>query len=69
MKLGVVVPCYRQERFLPRTIGAARGKIRPEMVHDYEARARNHILQHYSWDNVAENTESVYRGLLDGNQV
>jgi len=36
----------------------------PELVKQYEARARGHIQEHYSWDKVAEHTESVYRGLL-----
>ena len=36
----------------------------PETVRAYEARARNHIMRHYSWDQVAENTEAVYREAL-----
>lgn len=36
----------------------------PETVKSYEARARNHIMRHYSWDQVAENTEAVYRDAL-----
>jgi glycosyltransferase involved in cell wall biosynthesis len=38
----------------------------PETVHGYEAKARDHILHHYSWDTVAQNTETVYRELLSG---
>ena len=37
----------------------------PESVKAYEARARDHIVQHYSWDKVAENTETLYRELLE----
>jgi glycosyltransferase involved in cell wall biosynthesis len=36
----------------------------PELVRQYEERARAHIQAHYSWDTVAENTEAVYRELL-----
>jgi glycosyltransferase involved in cell wall biosynthesis len=38
----------------------------PAMVRDFEGRARDRIVQHYSWDKVAENTEMVYRDLLNG---
>ena len=42
------------------------GLIRhPDEVKAYEARAREHIVQHYSWDKVAENTETLYRELLE----
>ena len=37
----------------------------PERVRSFEDRARAHIQQHYSWDRVAENTEALYRQLLD----
>jgi len=36
----------------------------PDLVKQYEAKARAHIQEHYSWDKVAEHTEAVYRGLL-----
>jgi glycosyltransferase involved in cell wall biosynthesis len=36
----------------------------PELVKQYESRARGHIQQNYSWDRVAENTETLYRDLL-----
>ncbi len=36
----------------------------PERVHEYEARARGHIERYYSWDNVAQQTEEVYREML-----
>jgi len=36
----------------------------PEAVKACEARARDHIVQHYSWDKVAENTEALYREVL-----
>jgi glycosyltransferase involved in cell wall biosynthesis len=36
----------------------------PERVREYEAKARDHILQHYSWDKVAENAEALYREVL-----
>jgi glycosyltransferase involved in cell wall biosynthesis len=32
----------------------------PEEVERYGARAREHIAQHYSWDNVAESTARLY---------
>ena len=32
----------------------------PEEVERYGARARAHIAQHYSWDNVAESTARLY---------
>jgi glycosyltransferase involved in cell wall biosynthesis len=37
-----------------------------EAVKEFEGRARNHIVQHYSWDKVAENTETLYREILAG---
>ncbi len=37
----------------------------PELVRHYESKARGHILQNYSWERVTENTETVYRGLLE----
>ncbi len=37
----------------------------PELVKSYESKARGHILEHYSWDKVAEHTEAVYRGMLE----
>jgi len=36
----------------------------PETVRAFESKARDHIVQHYSWDKVAENTETLYRELL-----
>ncbi|HTO91493.1 MAG TPA: glycosyltransferase family 4 protein [Candidatus Sulfotelmatobacter sp.] len=36
----------------------------PEVVREYESKARAHIQEHYSWDKVAEHTETVYRDLL-----
>ena len=36
----------------------------PAEVRAYEAKARDHILKHYSWDTVAQNTETLYRELL-----
>ena len=38
----------------------------PDRVREFEGRAREHIVQHYSWDKVAENTEALYRELLGG---
>ena len=38
----------------------------PDLVRSYEAKAREHIRQHYSWDRVAKNTEAVYLDLLRG---
>ena len=31
-----------------------------------DERARQHILHHYSWDNVAESTAQLYRELTGG---
>jgi len=36
----------------------------PALVRSYEAKAKAHIRQHYSWDRVAKNTEAVYLELL-----
>lgn len=36
----------------------------PARVRTYEARARAHIQEHYSWDMVTRNTEAVYRSAL-----
>jgi glycosyltransferase involved in cell wall biosynthesis len=38
----------------------------PARVKSFEVRAREHIRQHYSWERVAKNTESVYLRLLGG---
>jgi glycosyltransferase involved in cell wall biosynthesis len=38
----------------------------PALVRSYEAKAKEHIRQHYSWDRVAKNTEAVYLELLGG---
>lgn len=38
----------------------------PDVVKSYESRARGHMEQHYTWDKVVENTEAVYRDLVDG---
>ena len=55
--------------FRSRDVPDLRSKIveliaSPERVHHYEALARTHIQRHYSWDNVAEQTEAAYRELL-----
>jgi glycosyltransferase involved in cell wall biosynthesis len=34
------------------------------VVHSFGDRARQHILQHYSWDKVAESTAELYRSML-----
>ncbi|MBK7366735.1 MAG: glycosyltransferase family 4 protein [Candidatus Eisenbacteria bacterium] len=36
----------------------------PDVVHSFGDRARQHILQHYSWDKVAESTAELYRSML-----
>ncbi len=36
----------------------------PQLVKRYEALARQHVYQNYSWDKVTENTEIVYRDVL-----
>ena len=38
----------------------------PALVKSFEAKAREYIRQHYSWDRVAKNTETVYLELLGG---
>lgn len=38
----------------------------PVLVRSFETKAREHIRQHYSWDRVAKNTETVYLELLGG---
>ena len=38
----------------------------PARVHSFEAKARAHIAEHYSWDRVAAATEAVYREMLTG---
>lgn len=36
----------------------------PDVVQSYGEKARQHILTHYSWDNVAESTARVYHALM-----
>lgn len=36
---------------------------RPDLVRQYERKARDHIQQHYSWDTVADSTSELYRSL------
>jgi glycosyltransferase involved in cell wall biosynthesis len=38
---------------------------REEMVEQYRLRARKHVLRHYSWDDVADKYEKLYRHLLE----
>jgi glycosyltransferase involved in cell wall biosynthesis len=38
----------------------------PARVRSFEARARQHIQEHYSWDMVTRNTETVYLSALAG---
>jgi len=38
----------------------------PEVVKQYEGRARGHIAEHYSWEKVTASTESVYLDLVTG---
>ncbi|HTR97554.1 MAG TPA: glycosyltransferase family 4 protein [Candidatus Acidoferrales bacterium] len=54
--------------FRSKDVGDLREKLErlirhPELVADYGERAKRHILQHYSWDNVADATAELYRGL------
>jgi glycosyltransferase involved in cell wall biosynthesis len=37
---------------------------RPDVVKQYEGRARDHIREQYSWDKVTESTEALYRSQL-----
>ncbi|OGF16932.1 MAG: hypothetical protein A2W00_10870 [Candidatus Eisenbacteria bacterium RBG_16_71_46] len=57
--------------FRSRDVGDLREKLemllqRPELVREFEGKARGHIREHYSWEKVAENTETVYREVLEG---
>ena len=57
--------------FKSRDVEDLRGKLEmllrdPALVKSFESRAREHIRQHYSWDRVAKNTETVYLDLLGG---
>jgi glycosyltransferase involved in cell wall biosynthesis len=36
----------------------------PALVREFEAKARGHIAEHYSWDRVVDATEAVYEELL-----
>jgi glycosyltransferase involved in cell wall biosynthesis len=38
----------------------------PALVRHYEQKARQHVVEHYSWDRVVDATERVYRELLEG---
>jgi len=54
--------------FRSRDVADLRDKLQmlvdqPERVRSYEALARQHMHDHYSWDTVVENTEAVYRDL------
>ena len=57
--------------FRSKDVGDLRDKLRhlvehPEVVRAYGERARQHILQHYSWDTVAEATAKLYREVAGG---
>ena len=57
--------------FRTKDVGDLREKLEhlirhPEVVQAYGELARTHILQHYSWDNVAESTAQLYRELAGG---
>jgi glycosyltransferase involved in cell wall biosynthesis len=52
--------------FRSKDVGDLREKLEhlirhPEVVRSYGERAKQHILAHYSWDNVAESTAQLYR--------
>jgi glycosyltransferase involved in cell wall biosynthesis len=54
--------------FRSRDVGDLRAKLEmlirnPDQVREYGERAKKHILQHYSWENVAESTAQLYREL------
>jgi glycosyltransferase involved in cell wall biosynthesis len=56
--------------FPSKNVAALRAKLemllaQPAMVRHYEQKARQHVLQHYSWDTVVDTTEQVYRELMD----
>ena len=40
-----------------------------ERVRAYEQRARQHVLEHYSWDRVVDGTERVYREMTAGRRT
>ena len=55
--------------FRNRDVGDLQAKLEhllanPDVVQSYGERARRHIQQHYSWDNVAESTASLYREMV-----
>jgi glycosyltransferase involved in cell wall biosynthesis len=55
--------------FRSRDVDDLEAKLRmlieqPELVRQYESRARGHIEAHYSWDTVADKHEALYRELL-----
>ena len=55
--------------FRSKDVGDLKEKLamliaKPELVKSYEGRARAHIHRHYSWDTVAESTETLYQSLL-----
>lgn len=57
--------------FRSKDVGDLKQKLemlirQPDLVKHYEGKARGHIVQHYSWDNVASSTEELYRELLQG---
>jgi glycosyltransferase involved in cell wall biosynthesis len=56
--------------FRSRDVADLRAKLAmliqdPARVRSYEARAREHIQRHYSWDTVAEQTEAVYAEMME----
>jgi glycosyltransferase involved in cell wall biosynthesis len=55
--------------FRSKDVGDLRQKLEhlirnPDVVQSYGERAKRHILAHYSWDNVAESTAELYRGMV-----
>lgn len=57
--------------FRSQDVGDLQAKLehliaRPDVVQQHGERARRHILQHYSWDPVAQATAELYRSLAGG---
>lgn len=55
--------------FRSKDVGDLKAKLEhlirnPDDVRRYGERARDHIVQHYSWDNVAETTAQLYESVV-----
>jgi glycosyltransferase involved in cell wall biosynthesis len=59
-------PMFRSQDVSDLRVQLERLLADPALVKQYEARARGHIAEHYSWDTVTADTEAVYLDLLTG---